>query len=71
MPNPNRTALLIRCSIEEAEHIRAAARMEHRTVSGFVMNCLANKIRIHAAVQKKLETRTTRLAAEEAKALKD
>ena len=31
-----RTALLVRCSREEAEKIRAAAERERRTVSGYV-----------------------------------
>lgn len=52
--NPNRTALLIRCSVEEAEQIRSAARREHRTLSGYVLNCLKSKLQIEAAVQKKL-----------------
>jgi len=53
MPNPDRTALLIRCSVEEAERIRAAARAERRTVSGFVLNCVQNKIHIHRAMQER------------------
>jgi uncharacterized protein (DUF1778 family) len=52
--NPNRTALLIRCSLEEAQQIRTAARREHRTVSGYVLNCLQQKLKIEAAVQRKL-----------------
>jgi len=55
MPNPNRTALLIRCSVEQAEQIREAARREHRTVSGFVLNCLEYKLRIQAAVHEKMK----------------
>jgi uncharacterized protein (DUF1778 family) len=33
-----RTALLIRCSKDEADRIRAEAEKEHRTVSGYVLN---------------------------------
>lgn len=40
----NRTALLIRCSREEAETIRAAAQAERRTVSGFVLHAVMNRI---------------------------
>ena len=54
MPNANRTALLIRCSLEEAQWIRAAARREHRTLSGYVLNCLHGKLKIEAAVEHKL-----------------
>lgn len=46
-----RTALLVRCSDEEAEIIRDAARRERRTISGFILNSVLNRI----ANQKKLE----------------
>ena len=52
--NPNRTALLIRCSVEEAQQIRSAARREHRTLSGYVLYSLQQKLQIEAAVQKRL-----------------
>lgn len=39
-----RTALLIRCSREEAERIRNAARRERRTVSGYVLNAVLTRI---------------------------
>lgn len=42
--NPDRTALLIRCSREEAERIRAAAKRERRTVSGYVLNAVMNRL---------------------------
>lgn len=44
MRNPGRTALLIHCSREEAETIRHAARVERRTVSGYVVNAVMNRI---------------------------
>jgi len=46
-----RTALLVRCSEEEAELIREAAKRERRTISGFILNAVLNRI----ANQKKLE----------------
>ena len=39
-----RTALLIRCTQQEADAIRAAARAERRTLSGFVLNALMERI---------------------------
>jgi uncharacterized protein (DUF1778 family) len=42
--NPDRTALLIRCSREEAERIRAAAKRERRTVSGYVLNAVMSRL---------------------------
>ncbi|HXY01483.1 MAG TPA: DUF1778 domain-containing protein [Terriglobales bacterium] len=39
-----RAALLIRCSREEADVIRAAAKQERRTVSGFVLHAVMNRI---------------------------
>lgn len=41
-----RTALLIRCTNEEAEAIRNAAGRERRTVSSFVLNAVMNRIAI-------------------------
>lgn len=60
MPRTNRTALLIRCSVEQAQQIREAARREHRTLSGFVLNCLDYKLRIQAAVKEKMYRRNER-----------
>lgn len=51
MANPKRTALLIRCSVEEAEQIRAAAQKSHRTLSGYVLHCLQNRLRIEAEME--------------------
>ncbi len=45
-----RTALLLRCSEEEAKAIREAAHRERRTISGFILNSVLNRI----ANQKKL-----------------
>jgi hypothetical protein len=39
-----RTALLVRCSADEAAAIRAAAMRERRTLSGFILNTVANRV---------------------------
>lgn len=39
-----RDALLVRCSGEEAQAIRDAAKRERRTLSGFVVNALMSRI---------------------------
>jgi|SRR5579864_9056411 len=41
----NRTAVLVRCSPDEAAAIRAAAIRERRTISGFILNATANRVR--------------------------
>lgn len=42
--NPSRTALLIRCSKEEADILRAQAAGEHRTISGCILNILERSL---------------------------
>src|SRR5215470_11734247 len=42
----NRTALLICCSVEEAEKIRQEAAFEHRTIAGYVLNILLRALRV-------------------------
>lgn len=44
--NEQRTALLIRCTVEEAKKIRNAARQDRRTVSAYVLNAVMNRINI-------------------------
>lgn len=39
-----RSAILIRCTAEEAELIREAAKRERRTVSGFALNAMLKYI---------------------------
>ncbi len=51
MANPKRTALLIRCTVEEAEAVRAAARRQYRTLSGYVMHALNNRLEIEARLR--------------------
>jgi uncharacterized protein (DUF1778 family) len=46
-----RTALLVRCSEQEAAAIREAAKRERRTISGFILNAVLNRI----ATQKRIE----------------
>ena len=42
----NRSALLICCSVEEAQKIRREAQFEHRTVAGYVLNILSRALRL-------------------------
>jgi uncharacterized protein (DUF1778 family) len=51
-----RTALLVCCSIEEAQQIRNAAAMERRTVSNYVM-CILSRV---LAIEEALRTRSRR-----------
>ena len=46
MPS-KRTALLLRCTQEEAAAIRWAANRERRTISGFVLNAIEARIQSH------------------------
>jgi uncharacterized protein (DUF1778 family) len=39
-----RSAVLIRCSRQEANLIRAAARRERRTLSGYVVNAVIERL---------------------------
>ncbi len=48
MPEPTRrkkTAILLRCTPEEAAMIRHAAAHERRTLSGFILNAVMNRLR--------------------------
>jgi len=53
MPS-DRAALLILCSKDEAEKIRSAAKRERRTLSGYVLHAVLNRI----THQEKSRTRT-------------
>ena len=44
MARVKKAALFVRCTEEEAEKIRRAAKAERRTVSGFVLNAVFNRI---------------------------
>jgi uncharacterized protein (DUF1778 family) len=39
-----KAAVFVRCTEEEAERIRRTARAERRTLSGFVLNAVFNRI---------------------------
>jgi len=39
-----KAALFVRCTEEEADKIRRTAKAERRTVSGFVLNAVFNRI---------------------------
>ena len=41
-----KTALLIYCTPEEADQIRFAAKQERRTITGFVMNAVTNRLAV-------------------------
>lgn len=41
-----KTAILVRCTQEEADAIRKAAALERRTLSGYVLNAVMNRIRM-------------------------
>lgn len=53
MPD-KRTALLIHCSDEEARQIREAARRERRTISGYVLHAVMNRLASQATHRKAL-----------------
>lgn len=44
MPRIKKAALFVRCTEEEAEKIRRNAKAERRTVSGFILNAVFNRI---------------------------
>ena len=50
-----RTALLVRCTEQEAEMIRAAARRERRTISGFILNAVMNRVSAQTRMQTELQ----------------
>ena len=52
-----RTAMLLRCTREEAEMIRTAAALERRTISGFILNAVMFHIRARSEALPKLPPR--------------
>jgi len=44
VPRVKKAAVFVRCTEEEAEKIRRNAKAERRTVSGFVLNAVFNRI---------------------------
>ena len=47
----NRTALLLRCSQQEADVIHDAAKRERRTISAFMLNAAMNHINAREKAQ--------------------
>ena len=56
MPRVKKAALFVRCTEEEAERIRRTAKMERRTVSGFVLNAVFNRIAMRDRLLAEQET---------------
>lgn len=50
IPLEGRTALLIRCSVEEATRIHAEARHERRTVAGYVLHIVLRAVAIEESI---------------------
>jgi len=50
-PKKGKTALLIYCTPEEADAIREFAKRERRTISGFVMTAVTNRLAVLARVE--------------------
>ena len=46
MARLKRAALFVRCTEEEAEKIRRIAKAERRTVGGFILNAVFNRIAV-------------------------
>ena len=46
MARVKKAALFVRCTEEEAEKIRRTAKAERRSVSGFVLNAVFNRIAV-------------------------
>jgi hypothetical protein len=44
VPRIKKAAVFVRCTEDEAERIRRTAKAERRTVSGFVLNAVFNRI---------------------------
>jgi uncharacterized protein (DUF1778 family) len=56
--NPDRTVLLICCTRDEADRIRAAARIERRTISAFVINAVLTRFAAQDRIQQKRKQRS-------------
>ena len=55
----NRTALLIRCTRQEAQSIRNAARAERHTISDYVVQSVITRIAIKEKCMRRLAARNT------------
>ncbi len=56
MPRNKKAALFVRCTEEEAERIRRTAKLERRTVSGFVLNAVFSRIAMRERLLAEHET---------------
>lgn len=54
----HKTALLVYCTQEEAQRIRLAARLERRTISGFVVNAVMTRLEVQARLEIKKKSHT-------------
>lgn len=50
-----RTALLVRCTIREAELIREAAKAERRTITGYILNAVLQRIAVREKTREHFE----------------
>lgn len=50
-----RTAILVRCTEEEASLIRKAAKAERRTISGYILNGILQRIAAHDKIQQQVQ----------------
>lgn len=50
--NSERTALLIHCSVDEAERIRDAAKRQDRTISSYVLRAVKRSLNAEGQIQK-------------------
>jgi len=51
--NAKRTALLIRCSTEQAEAIRAAAKKQGRTISSYVLRSVSTRLNVEREMEER------------------
>ena len=58
MPRSKKAALFVRCTEEEAEKIRRTAKAERRTVSGFMLNAVFDRIAMRDRLLAEQETQS-------------
>jgi uncharacterized protein (DUF1778 family) len=54
MKKPRQNAFLVRCSKQEAELIRAAARHERRSINAFILHAVMIRLEIHRRTDERL-----------------
>ena len=62
MRTRSRTTLLINCSVEEAQEIRAAAKRDDRTISAYILRAVKNRLRIEAELAEKQRALAAKMA---------